>query len=369
MRLITKRDVSLLLNGLGWTYTDNYLQKFDFWKKNDIEIDFPSVESKADYHECLERSLRRLSQVEGIDLQVIYTNLENISYDIVRLRIANPSSSDGMLDIDSAQKTIMALSKLVKSSCKYAAMKLEDDEFVHRPVYMGKLDDEAMSLLNDVKFGQTEKGSYIIPLYSYLRDTSMGLFDDSVQNDRVVLSAIHESMRAAFESAEEYLECKNKEVFFNYIDKGLHASICESLSDLLDVSGQQLEMSFKYSGKRSSDLPLDVRLPYSHSEVYSIAAEYLKSLTPETSVDIDGYVIRLAKNTLLETSEGEVWVNGMYNDMQRNFHMMLNPKFYHLAVDAHKEGKRVYAKGVMLKKGKYWWLEDVTEFKFDYKDE
>jgi hypothetical protein len=85
-------------------------------------------------------------------------------------------------------------------------------------------------------------------------------------------------------------------------------------------------------------------------------------------MEISGRIVRLQneanpQDLLDETHEREIviyWKSDEFGDM--NVHLALAPAEYLAAIEAHLRGRITQATGRLEKRGRFWWLVEVTAF-------
>ena len=105
-----------------------------------------------------------------------------------------------------------------------------------------------------------------------------------------------------------------------------------------------------------------------HVEMSRVAARTMREQTPMQPLEISGRITRLQneadpQDLLDQTHEREIviyWKSDEFGDM--NVRLSLGPADYLSAVEAHLRGRIAHAAGRLERRGRFWWLVEVTHF-------
>lgn len=209
---------------------------------------------------------------------------------------------------------------------------------------------EAVELLRSCREGPSSRGSYrttlIVPV-----DPAVGLISIEPYPRRVT----HRLMLALGETAR-LCETQDTEGLLGGARVGISANFLFALSELRP-SGAQSYVELGVTWSRARPAPAVERPTVRFSEgVFGILAEAgraLRDRTPAPGVEVEGFVVRLARGAL-PSKGGAIVVAADLADRPGTsmVHVDLQKSDYTSAIDAHKYGRRVKVIGTLKSEGR-----------------
>ena len=191
------------------------------------EVILPRTERLGDYASVVSRLITIFAEAAGRDELSLYRDLVTADRDVVRARITE--TDDGSLTLNHGVALISGTRGLVLA----AACSLRESQQLYR---LGA-NREANELLDSIRLGQTEHGSFVVtlltpvvspPLPSLLRE-----YDDSDDPiERLMTRRLSEAL-AATRDATESATAGDGTAFAESIDRGVSANLCDALVKLI----------------------------------------------------------------------------------------------------------------------------------------
>ena len=155
-------DVRAYLAAQGWKESDRIGNKaLVFIKKDsdgkDWEILLPTRSDLGDYAQRMAEALHYVALLEHRSELAVLNDLQLSGFDVVRVRISHAEEVGTISVVVGVGLLRHARNMLLASAC--AAI-------MPRPVYHARRPDKASQYLASVRLGQTERGSYVVPLLS-----------------------------------------------------------------------------------------------------------------------------------------------------------------------------------------------------------
>ena len=120
------------------------------------QVMLPNDPEFYDYSLGLFIAVKDVAKLEGRPIEQVLLTLLNPHSDVIRIRINNPEIETGSISFDAAVDLYENTRKLIAASAR--------DVLHPRNLHTGRLDDSVQKFLSQCRFGQTEIGSYVIPV-------------------------------------------------------------------------------------------------------------------------------------------------------------------------------------------------------------
>lgn len=164
-------SVSTYLQSQGWherSQLPNGDRVFalDLGEDKRISVLVPTSDSPDDYDDIISAILDKLQLVERRSQEEIYKAIQLSDLDLVRIRSIHPQAEDGSIPLTDGLRLFQSTYNLL-----IAAATVVD----HKQAYLpNRKPNEAMQYVQQVKIGQTERGSYVVVVHSSLgQDTPL----------------------------------------------------------------------------------------------------------------------------------------------------------------------------------------------------
>jgi len=302
--------------------------------------------------------LQVLAAAEGRSQSQIFSDLLTTTSDVVRIRIADADLTDGTLPIEQhAQIAQKARDLMLAAACAATEP---------RPVWHTRKPAQAVENVRKVRIGQSERGSYVITVISRippLLRTQENLFGEDTPYERLVTQTLAESLRELDRAAEQAAIRQDVVAFDEAVSKGVNANLCDAVVGLWggEESQRNMEFSFSWSPARppSAELPRRVSFAADRIPLIREAARVMRERSPVTDFELQGAVVKLERAEGAPT--GKVTVMGLMDERQVRVTLEIADAPYHLAVQAHDQGKTFRACGTLKKEGRSLVLQDPRD--------
>jgi hypothetical protein len=355
----------------GWQQIDDD-QRTSLWRlgENNVDVVLPAVQAVTDYADLVGEALRALSYVERRLPSEIVADMTFGGADTLAVRLT-PEAPPGEAPLELACAAVEGLRNLVVAS---AAALLTDALVLpqRRPA-------RAEAYAQQVRLS-TQSGSFILSLALPLRDTfaepsSRGVDDEALlvrssdlpSSDpfgRRVTNRLATTALAAAELADSVNAGTRPISAFGETRR--QAPNATELAALASLGGPDREL-YELRIARSPlagvrEAPTRAAISPGQQRVFAEASDYLRTKQPRSGVTVAGLVVRLARSRTL--GPGEVVIHGVDDDSgsSRRFHVELTEEDYGRAVEAHRQGWQVYARGDLEVRGTRLSLRSLSTF-------
>lgn len=188
IRLLNPAVLAKYLSKIGWVKVDVSSVDFEQFLSPDQSdaILVPYNSSFVDYEDVLSSALKQIATFNEISLSALLNKLLSPPSDILKWRVNNEHTSNGLLPFESVSDIFESIKSLIGTSAKDVI----SPELYHKKVFTRDITD----FLASCRLGQTERGSYIFNVLCPLGGTQLELYDDPLSR-RVninILNAINQ---------------------------------------------------------------------------------------------------------------------------------------------------------------------------------
>lgn len=314
------------------------------------EILVPTRPTAPDFLKFMSILVERIADIEAMTPEAVVNDLGAAGYDVLRVRVV--AAEGGSLDLDRALTVVQQARATLQAAAKAAA------STVARRSYVGRQAESVTKLLEHVRIGQTERGSYVVPLLvPYAFDPSeTPVFHDwfARRSMRKLASGLDGVDRALAQVSDSQLS----EPFAREAGAGVSADLCQSLGKLLSETGD-VELSIRWAVAQPDALESrGVRFSVASAPTLLRAAQALREQDPPPPEPIVGMVTKLDDRPTGTLMVVEAEVDGRW----RRVELVLNESFRSLASDAFKEYRPVVVEGPIQRQGKRLVMTSVDAF-------
>lgn len=382
--------ISNYLNDSGWSLVSQGGKEL-VWQSSRLQgrqivVVMPSSDDVRDYVERVYEALKALAYAERRSVDEVASDISFGASDTVAARLV-PEAPPGEAPLSLAYSAMSALRSFVIGS----GSALDNPSVLVLPT---RRPQRAESYVHRVRFS-TRPGSFImslsLPLVETFEEARPMRTEDSG-------SDVEESIEASSESSEaiqEPLLDLPPQPFGRRITNRMAAVAkhAQTLADAVNAGDQPLRAfgepvpeaanatelealsglggPDRYSYRlRFAQSPLDpqwrdsvvLQITPGQQRVMEEAAAFLRTQQPRNDVTAEGVVVRLSRDR--HYGSGEVVIEGVADDSgrMRRFHFELTEQDYNEALRAHREGLRVVARGDLVTRGTYKWLQHIRSF-------
>jgi hypothetical protein len=353
MELVEPASAELYLRAHGWS-ARRESEMFSIWGRSDkrtAHLFVPRSREPDDYGRRLYDFVAKLSQIEERDPDVVATNLRYAASDLVRIRLHGPNVRAGEVPIEEGATLFEGTRKLMLA----AACAAHDP----KPFFGTRPPSEASNYIDGVRFGQTERGSYVVTVISDLSTTGQQtLLPDHAPApfERRVTETLAEALVATKEAAQEFMRsAEDLAIFEERVPQGVSANLCEAIAYI--GSGEvptTIEVTVDWSAawtRVTESLPVDVAFDPGEIKVVQLAASHLRQLGPYEGASVRGFVRHLDRGTA--DPVGRIVIDGLANDRRRSIYVELAGEAYSRAILAHEARQEVSLTGTLVKHGRH----------------
>ncbi|WP_157267992.1 hypothetical protein [Azohydromonas aeria] len=340
------------LSANGWTDTGSdpcagNVRLMQVWTRGEYEAAVPLRADYRDFRRRLLEAVTTVGKAEKREASEVAADLVNSGFDVVRIRILSQQAHEGVLPLEQAAEYVQrAKDMLLSAACSAAEPK------IYYPARKPRL---ASDYIRRVKFGQTERGSFVFALLSPVApiiqaeqsDADVGSFERRVT--RTLLGGVRSVKEAASQAALTAFE--------QHRDHGVSANLCAALAGLAGDTEDEhdVELRFSWALVNPADIPTTQELiPRSFAPVIREAARILKARAPREEFVLRGPVIKLEREG---DAPGSVVVWTEVDGLPKKVTVELHGESYAQAIAAHQTQTLLVATGNLVKEGKRYRLQ------------
>ncbi|MEW6238121.1 MAG: hypothetical protein AB1656_22255 [Candidatus Omnitrophota bacterium] len=364
LQALKPSDLIAYLRTQGWEQESSRGDKAAIWvysrnNKEEADILLPLRQDFDDYAIRMSEVLTILEKVEQRSQLDILNDLLISSADLIRVRSFMDRASDGTIALEDGVTFIQRTrDMLLSAACAAVNKKL---------YYATRKPQQVIDYMNQVRMGQTERGSYVVTVLSPVSpelkaEEAEHLFTISDPFEREVTKTLAAALNAAKEASNESLLTRNMKPFQEAVHKGVSVNLCEALSGLAQISPhRELEVSISWSRNRERE-KLPSKISFTENSI-SLIREYgriSREAAPNEGCELQGVVINLHSENVEEG--GDATIFGLIDGNPRKAVVKLNGKDYTKAIQAHKKGMQVTCIGDLVKEGRSYSLVNLKQF-------
>jgi len=350
---VSPRALHAYLGAQGWRRVRAIGDMADLYVRDAApEIVAPMSDALADYVLSMSQIVDILAKAEKRDPASVLRDLTVADVDLVRVRAAH-AEEDGSISIEAGVELLQqSRDLLLAAACS-----------VTRPqrAYRAGGIREAMEYLDQVRFGQTERGSFVVTMLSPVppalgQAAQPGLWEDFEEQPfaRQVTRRLVDALEAAREAVALANRGEGISAFEARVADGVSANLCAAVARLTD-RGHGLDVSVSWALTRLAPLRRS-RIEFTRADagVLDEAARMLRDREPRPSERLEGYVTHLARGP--EALEGQVTIRAVVDGKMSSVRVDFGPDLYRRVADAHTQRCSVVLEGDLEREGQRWRL-------------
>lgn len=362
------RQIEVYLMAHGWR-SRRRTPMFSTWAAPEdatpAQLFLPLSHVPQDFEERLQEFVSALARIQDEDRDALVTNLRYATADLVRVRLVGPRVGRGELPIgDGADLFEGAREMMLAAACATVST---------RPNFGPRKPRQALDYLDQVRLGQTERGSYVVTVISdvappeqqHLVPDDAAVID--VPFERHVTTKLVGALSAAHGAATSILtQQSGYGAFDEAVEAGVSANLCDAIVTMgAEQAAAHVEVSMEWASSRppAPGVPSSVAFEAASLPVIKQAVAHLRELGPFDDELVVGFVSRLTRGN--EDEIGTIVIDGEARGERRNVNVELPDEQYDLAVDAHRHRRPVRIRGTLFKRGRSWVLSDPGQLTFD----
>ncbi len=346
---VSPAALSAYARAAGWSRQEPYRVHSDVYVgEARPEIIVPRTERLGDYASVVATLIDTFASVAGQDELTVYRSLVTADRDAVRIRAAE--SDDGSVTLNAGVDLIGGARDMLLS----AACSLREP----RPVYRAGANREATDVLNQVRLGQTDQGSFVLTLLTPVVPPPMpGLFPDPDDQhapiERRMTRRLVESLNAARQAAER-TAAGDEGAFGEAVANGVSANLCEALVRLIEPF-PALDIGVSWARTRPVTRGATfVRFGRADAALLREAARSLRDRAPRPDMRLYGFVRLLKRDE--EDDDGTIGLVTDIDAQRQSVAAVLERADYERVVQAHRDRTPVVLAGDLERMGQRWRL-------------
>lgn len=356
---INPLNVCSYLRIMGWEpeeYSGRpYLRYFHHPDDVYAQLELPFDCELPGFTRSMEEVIFRLAEFEGRNEPSIISDLINAEDDTIRYRIQSQQSLSGNISLIDAQELISNVVQTLKASvCDVVSPQKFHPRLRRR---------EVDTLLDNVRFAQTERGSYVVkilcPVYCLESQERSLLESESKPLARRVTKHLMESVSRIVRSVElgqvpQFIDSVRK----NINETSMSANFCRAVADMQVLKESSVEISANWApllpcedSRRSCTVKIKRNYFDSISEIADAVLPSPQEIGRETFIA----VVDECRGAINQTGEreGEVILDLLTSEGEHlRVNADLNPEQYKIANSCHIKGEEHYLtiKGTIVRK-------------------
>lgn len=360
-------EVAAYLRTEGWKEVEHQPDRLSVWAAeaggDKLEILLPLRRTLGDYGLRMADAVGTLAVKEGRSQLEVLTDLQTAGADVVRVRFRHAAASDGTIPLDRGEALVEnAREMLLAGAC--AALQ-------RRAYYAASKPEEARQFVRGLRMGQTERGSYVLTVYSKVSPSLAGpqrmLFDEDAPFERRAIAQLAGALTALRAATDQALTAPTTDVFQRAVQAGVSANLCSAVVGMNGTDGQpadELRISFTYARSRPADpaAPREVVIPGDRIRLIEEAARLYRASAPPEETEIRGAVVQLRRDDRTGPMSGPVTVMAFVDGRPRKVQVALDETAHQTAFEAYRDGLEVVCTGDLAKQGGAWVLNNPKGF-------
>lgn len=351
---ITPIDLLGYLRAHGWCEARRD-SNAALWTFGSEEALVPLKPAFRDYARRVLETIRTLAVVEDRSELAVFRDVKAASADVIRIRAVAPDFSSGTMPVGEALALVERSRELLLAAACAASSK--------RSVFHSRKPNEATAFMQRVRMGQTELGSYVVTLQApvppalqqQLPNVAPSVVDEPFErrSTTTLLTALH-ALQGAVESS---MSTGSQQPFSDAVAGGVSANLCEAIVDLYaGCRADAIELAINWAAVRPpllAAMPTRITLAREWVEPLKTASSLFRAQQPEQA-EVVGYVVKLEKSE--REPRGVATLYGDVAGSHRRVRLELSASDYATAIEAHRDGTALRAKGELAKDGRSWLL-------------
>lgn len=341
------------LRAAGWQEAGSYSRAVVWTRRfgdGVAEVLVPDSAELRDYASRIADVVDTLSYVEQRQHAEILQDLRSPMVDVqyIRMMPDGPSGTtplhEGYLAVKGVRDLFLAVATSAVST--------------ERPTVLpSQKPPQAHGFLDQVRLGQTSRGSYVLRVETPLHPPG----ETPQVSTREVLLHLFQAASAAHDAAHG--DRSDFAEFGERVGDGVSANLCDALAEIGGRRRSPFELRFAWA----PTAPVEVPTPVIHFDRDSITAlkgagKYLRELPVAEEAIVVGRVVDLHRTPMDKL--GKVEVEGVVDERGRRHEdkvtMRLPPRYYELALTAHRDQRPIQVSGSIRHTGRRFEISQVV---------
>lgn len=362
-------DLAAYLSQIGWVPEQVIENRYAQWTPDPEDdrsdsILVPLRTDLADAERLLHAGVHLIANLQGLDIDDVTVRVAHTRLEVIEAKSIVETPPDGSINVEDGIALLTGAIASLRSSATFEASS------GIRAYFAGRQPDTSTEFMSHIRLGQTQVGSYVIPLLTKLEPipVSEGELDiQVVPFERRVTTRLLTSVRSAATAAEQVAQGQGTvaELFGLTVADGVTANLCKALVEMLPTHGPQgVGVAIGWSHlvptpRAGAGGPVIV--PVNLREILRDAWAYLvpKEMDRE-SFTATGIVITLDRG--IDDNDGSIVIQSIFDGSSRMVYVDLPSNLYETAIHAHENRTPVAVTGTLVMHGRRRHIENVTMF-------
>lgn len=339
----------------GWQEAGGY-GRAQIWTRTvdgaEVEVLVPASADLRDYPARLAELVGTLSTVEGRLMTDVAQDLRSSMLDVQYIRTM-PDGPTGSIPLHEGYLAIKGVHDLFLAAATSAVS-------AERPTVLpSQKPPQARGFLDQVRLGQTSKGSYVLRVETPLPPPGI----TPPVSSREILLHLHQATSAAHDAASHSTE-DGLSAFAERVGDGVSANLCQALAEIGGQRRNAFELRFAWapaSPLKGLTTPT-VRFDQPMITALKAGAKYLRELPVIETATVVGRVVDLHRTPTDRL--GKVQVEGVVEVGEQRHEdrvtMRLGPRDYDLALSAHGSRRPLRVVGELRHTGRHFDISRVS---------
>ena len=361
-------EVAAYLRSEGWEEVDYKPDRVSVWSAtaddDRLEILLPLRRSLGDYVIRMAEVVGTLAAKESRSQLEVLSDLQTAGSDVVRIRFKHAAATDGSIPLDQGEALVENARELMLAGACAAVQR--------KAYFAARKPEEAKRFVRGLRMGQTERGSYVLTVYSKVNPSltsgQKALFDDlDAPFERRAVTQLATALTALRAATDLAITAPTADVFQEAITFGVSANLCSAVVGMNGTEVQpsdELQISFTYARSRpvEPNAPRHVIIPGDHIRLIDEAARLYRASSPPEETEIRGAVVQLKRDEEQGPMPGPVTVMAFVEGRPRRVQIALDEAAHKQAVEAYREVAQITCTGDLVKQGATWVLQNPKGF-------
>jgi hypothetical protein len=359
-KILNPADIAVYLQSKGWVKHKDQPGYCSIWFKQyqgeTADLLLPVDRGIRDYVTRMIDAVRLVAAIEDRSETEVLSDFQYASTDVIRFRFSYADAADGSIPllqgerlVENAKEMFLAAGSAVISRRAYFA--------TNRP-------EEVREFVQNLRMGQSERGSYILTLLSrvtpVLKQEQQTFFDDPEPPfERKAVAGLNTALIALRDAVDQAATNFTAKVFQDAVAHGVSANLCQALVNMNATNPQpvdQLRFGFTWARSRPNVTSAVNEVSF-RAETFPIIAEaarVLKAVAPQEDQEIQGYVVKLQQRD----DGGVASVATVIDGQPRKVKISLIAEDHQRAIVAYDRRVEVRCRGNLIKNGQLWSLKE-----------
>lgn len=357
LQSISPAEISAYLRSKGGAKVDEIPQKTGIWQYGTDELVIPVSTRFADYALRISQALQQIEEIEQRSQLMILDDIKHIAFDVIRVRNVSNDTKCGTLNFAKSVDFVAHTRDMILAAACSAA--------THKQHYPSRKPQNAERFMNNVRFGKTEQGSFVLTLLSPVTPdlSTQGTLlhiPEEPPYEKTVIPTLNSGLNALNQAAIQASEDREMIHFVEATEQGVTTNLCDAITNLYEkLTPDFIEVSIAFSGNRKASLPISkISIDSGYIPIIKEASEKIKSNSPEPEQTVRGFITNLGSPDPQES--GEVTIQDVISPKPRKIIVWLTGDEYRRAGEAHFGTKPVEIAGTVTRKGRTFGLENPS---------